>query len=128
MRLRGLDELRFGFFPIPAGTWWMLRELDVQWSTTRVNHPWILHIDYSPRTAFAHACPRTRSRSADGLEHPRHIAGHEPMCQLDFKGWVLPLEAHQIRPEWFDNGWRSCEEDPSSDLLEGIRRCLGSDS
>jgi hypothetical protein len=124
MRLRGLDELSFSFVPIPAGTWWILREEDVKWSITRMNHPWILHVDFTPRTAFAHACPRTRSRSADGCEHDAHVPGHEPMCQLDCKGWVLPQEARQILPEWFDNGWRSCEEAPESDLLERIRARL----
>lgn len=50
------------------------------------------------------------------------------MCQLDFKGWVLPLEARPIKPEWFDNGWRSCEEDPESDLLDRIHNRLGDSS
>lgn len=125
-RLGGLEALSFRFFGIPAGTWWVLLEADTRWSDTRDRYPWILARDFSERTAFAHAVPRSSRQSDDGLEHPAHAPGHdgESMCFLDWKGWVLPAEMQQIQPSWFDNGWRSCEESPESDLLSRVRAGL----
>lgn len=130
MRLGGLDELSFRFFGIPAGTWWVLLEADVQWSAVRQRHPWLLARDFSARTALAHAVPRSSRASSDSIEHPRHAPGHdgEAMCFLDWKGWVIPSEMTPIEPVWFDHGWRSCDEPAGSGLLAQVVACLGAES
>jgi hypothetical protein len=126
VRLRGLEELSFQFFGIPAGTWWVLLESDTQWSAVRDKHPWILVRDFSPRTAFAHAVPRSSRGSDDSIEQPPHQPGHdgEAMCFLDWKGWLIPGEMKQIDPVWFDHGWRSCLEPPGSGLLGRVQACV----
>src|SRR5689334_12617393 len=51
-------DLRHSMLDWPAGTWWMLLEADTGFSSSRVHHPWIFHVAYSARLAFAHGCPR----------------------------------------------------------------------
>ena len=127
-RLGDLEALSFRFFGIPAGTWWVLFEADTHWSDVRDRHPWILVYEFSQRTVFAHAVPRSSRHSDAGLEHPPHVPGHdgESMCFLERKGWVLPTAMRQIEPIWFDHGWRSCQEASESDLLAWFRAHLGS--
>jgi hypothetical protein len=124
MGFRGLDQLRVSMLDYPAGTWWMLLESDTRFSEERVQHPWVFHVAYSARFVFAHGCPRTRRRSPT-CEHAAHPLGHQPMCQLSDRGWVLPAEAQQIKGEWLDSGFYSCEEPSGSGLLAEIAALLG---
>lgn len=112
-------DLRHSMLDQPAGAWWMLREDDTGFSDARAQHPWILHVAYSARLAFGHGCPRTRNRQSWD-EHPAHPLGHESMCQLNDRGWVLPASARPLRGEWLDNGFYSCTEPDQSPLLGWI--------
>ena len=112
----------------PAGTWWMLLETDTGFSNSRVHHPWIFHVPYSARLAFAHGCPRTRRRQ-QWDEHPAHPIGHESMCQLNDRGWILFEHTRQLRGDWLDNGYYSCEEPEGAELLAEIcSRLSGSET
>jgi hypothetical protein len=106
--------------PAPAGTWYMLPESHMQFSATRKQHPWVLVSEWSARTAFGHGCVRTSRACHDGIEHPRHEAGHEPYCFLDWIGWVLPNSCRQIRRAARQAGYRSCCEDKASGLREKL--------
>lgn len=101
----------------------MLLEVDTGFSDSRVHHPWVLHIAYTARLAFAHGCPRTRSRQP-WPEHPVHPIGHEAMCQLNELGWILYGSAQQLRGDWLTHGYHSCTEPEGSLLLDEIRSRL----
>lgn len=125
-RLHGFGELRASAFEIPAGTWWWLRDEDTRFSVDRPGHPWILHVDFSPRLAFAHACPRSKSPPRKGdlfLEHPAHPLKHEDRCQLDADARVYILP-RQIKANWIDNGKLSCTE-PSAEFLKQVQSAVG---
>lgn len=117
-------DLKHSMLDWPAGTWWMLLESDTGFSDSRVHHPWVLHAPYSARLVFAHGCPRTRNRQPWD-SHPAHATGHEPMCQLNDRGWVLAPSAQQLRGEWLDNGFYSCTEPAGSPLLDDVAAALG---
>ena len=106
----------------PAGTWYVLYERDMKFSKTRETHPWVLALEWSPRTVFGHVCVRTSQRCDDGIHHSPHQSGHESMCYLDKDGTVLPSTYRQILREARHAGWRSCNEDASSELIDELLR------
>ena len=109
-------------FPEPAGTWFILPERKMHFSDTRQEHPWILVKEWSTRTVFGHGCVRTSKPGDEGIEHQRHMEGHEPYCGLDRRGRVLPDTCRQIRRDALEDNrsYRSCCENESSDLLDRL--------
>jgi hypothetical protein len=123
MGVRSLASI-VDFVDAPAGTWYILPESHMHFSETREQHPWILVREWGARTAFGHGCVRTSQPGDDGIRHPRHQAGHESMCYLDWNGRVLPDSYRQIPREArnAERAYRSCCEDEASGLLEQLLR------